>query len=78
MLVLLRKLTKEYYFLKHVVYAKAVSRSCSVKTVLKNVSKFTGKHLCLKRLRPAILLKKRLWHRFFPVNLEKFLRTSFL
>ena len=28
--------------------------------------------------RPAILLKKRLWHRCFPVNFAKFLRTSFL
>ena len=29
-------------------------------------------------LRPATLLKKGLWHRCFPVNLVKFLRTSFL
>ena len=29
-------------------------------------------------LRPATLLKKRLWHWRFPVNFEKFLRTSFL
>ena len=28
--------------------------------------------------RPAALLKKRLWHRCFPVNLAKFLRTTFL
>ena len=28
--------------------------------------------------RPATLLKKRLWHRCFPVNFEKFLRTPFL
>ena len=27
-------------------------------------------------LRPAILLKKRLWHRCFPRNFPKFLRTS--
>ena len=27
---------------------------------------------------PATLLKKRLWHRRFPVNFVKFLRTSFL
>ena len=27
---------------------------------------------------PANLLKKRLWHRCFPVNFAKFLRTSFL
>ena len=28
--------------------------------------------------RPATLLEKRLWHRCFPGNFEKFLRTSFL
>ena len=29
-------------------------------------------------LRPATLLKNRLWHDYFPANFEKFLRTSFL
>ena len=29
-------------------------------------------------LRPATLLKKRLWHKFFPVNFAKFLRAPFL
>ena len=29
-------------------------------------------------LRPVTLLKKRLWHRCFPVNFAKFLRTPFL
>ena len=29
-------------------------------------------------LRPVTLLKKRLWHRCFPVNFWKFLRTLFL
>ena len=45
------------------------------KGVLRNFAKFTGKHLCL---RPATLLKMRLWHRCFPVNFVKFLRTPFL
>ena len=55
------------------------------KGVLRKLSKFTGKHLCQSLffnkaagLRPATLLKKRLWHRCFPVNFEKFLRTPFL
>ena len=55
------------------------------KDVLKNCANFTKKHLCQSRffkkvpgLRPATLLKRRLWHRCFPVNFEKFLRTSFL
>ena len=61
-------------------------RRCSVrKDVLRNFEKFTGKHLCqslffnkVVGLRPATLLKKRLWHRCFPVNFAKFLRTPFL
>ena len=50
------------------------------RTVLKNFATFTGKHLCwnLKALRPATLLKKRLQHRCFPVNIAKFLRTPTL
>ena len=33
---------------------------------------------CRKGLRPAPLLKRRVWHRCFPVNFTKFLRTPFL
>ena len=36
------------------------------------------KSLSRVRLRPAILLKRRLWHRCFPVNFVKFLRKTFL
>ena len=46
------------------------------KSVLKNFTKFSRKHLC-QSLRTATFLKKRLWHSF-PVNFVKFLRTSFL
>ena len=55
------------------------------KGVLSNFAKFTGKYLCqgllfnkVAGLRPATLLKKRLWHKCFPVNFTKFLRTPFL
>ena len=59
---------------------------CSVKIgVLRNFTKFTGKHLHQKLffnkvagLRPATLLKKSLWHRCFPVIFVKFLKTLFL
>ena len=54
------------------------------KGILRNFTKFTGKHLCqslffnkVAGLRPATLLKKRLWHRCFPANFVKFLRTPF-
>ena len=53
--------------------------------VLKNLAKFIGKHLCqslffnkVADVRPVTLLKKRLWHRFFPGNFAKSLRTPFL
>ena len=55
------------------------------KGVLRNFIKITGKHLYqslffnnVAGLRPATLLKKRLWHLYFPVNFVKFLRTLFL
>ena len=54
---------------------------CSVKeVVLRNFAKFTGKHLCQSfffnkhaGLRPATLLKERLWRTCFPVSFAKFL-----
>ena len=54
------------------------------KGVLRNFSKFTGKHLCQSLFFnkgagwPATLLKKRLWHRYFPVNLKIFKSTFFI
>ena len=60
-------------------------QKCFVKkNVLRNFTKFTGKQLCKRfffnkvaDLRPATLLKKRLWYRCFLVNFVKFLRTPF-
>ena len=62
---------------------KQSSRGVNVEKVFLEISKqFTGKHLCqnlllnkVAGLRPVIFLKKRLWHRCFPVNFSKFLRT---
>ena len=59
---------------------------CSMKKgVHRNFTKFTGKHLCqslffnkVASLRPAVLLKTRLWHRCFHVNFVKFQRTPSL
>ena len=47
------------------------------KDAFRNFEKFIGKHSGTGLL-PATLLKKRLWHRCFPVNFAKFLRTHFL
>ena len=61
---------------------KQSSRGVLLKGALRNLTKFTGKQLYQRLffnkvadLRPATLLKKRLWHRCFPVNFVKFLRT---
>ena len=55
------------------------------KGIVIDFAKFRRKHLRqslffkkIACLRPAILLKKRLWHRCFPVKFAKFLRTSIL
>ena len=54
------------------------------KGVLRNFAKFTGKQLCQSLLfnkaadRACNFIKKRLWHRCFPVNFAKFLRIPFL
>ena len=60
-------------------------QGCSTKKdVLRNFAKFTGKHPCqslsfnkVAGLRSPTLLKKRLWHRYLPVNFVKFLITPF-
>ena len=55
------------------------------KGVLRNYTNWTGKHLYqslflnkVTDLRPATLLKKRLWRRCFSVNFMKFFRTLFI
>ena len=57
--------------------SRSSHRRCSIEIgVVKILIKFTGKHLCqslfkVTGLRPATLLKKRLWHRCFHVNFVK-------
>ena len=76
----LRKLSRILFRSSH--------RKCSIKEgVLKNFAKFK-RNTCARvsfliklqawGLRPATLLKVRLWHKCFPVNFDKFLRRSFL
>ena len=54
------------------------------KGALRSFANFTGKYICqslffnkVAGLSPAILSKKRLWHRYFPENFVKFLITPF-
>ena len=56
---------------------------CSVREyILRNFAKFAGKYLCQGLFMPGPkacnFIKKRLWHRCFPVNFVKFLKTPFL
>ena len=57
-------------------------RRCPIKKdVFKNVAELRGNHMCPSLFFnevAATLLKKRLWHRCFPVNFAKFLRAPFL
>ena len=76
-------------FGQHWVYDFPLQKQSSggvlfLKGVLKSLTKFTEKHLCqsvflnkVAGLRHVTFLKKRLWHRYFLVNLAKFLRTPF-
>ena len=65
---------------------RSTHRRCSVKKgVLGNFAKSTGKHLCqslffnkVKALRPATLVKERLWHWCFLVSFGKFSKKTFL
>ena len=56
-------------------------RSWSVKMVLLKISQNSQKIIFTKvsflSLRPATLLKKRLWHSYFPLNFAKSWRTAF-
>ena len=64
-----------------------VAQRCSVKMVFLEISQNLQERtyarvsflikLQVWGLRPSTLLKKRLWHRCFPVNFVKFLRTPF-
>ena len=70
-------------------YGQKQPPGCSAKKgVLRNFTKFTGRHLCqslifnnVAGLRPVTLLKTGLWHKCFSVHFQefpKFPRTPFL
>ena len=69
------------------LHAEAIVQSCSVKKVFLEISQNSQENTCARvsfliklqasGLSPTTLLKKRFWHRCFPVNFVKFLRTLF-
>ena len=67
---------------------EAVIRRCSIKKVFLGILQNSQKNICVRvsflinfqawyLFWRTSLLKKRLWHRCFPVNFAKFLRTAF-
>ena len=72
-----------YFKTSHFYAENSISKSIHQRCSMKKCSK--GKHLCqstslnkVAGFRPATILKKRLWNRFFPVNFAKFLRIPLL
>ena len=68
----------------HLSTFRASHRRCSLERgVLESFAKFPGKDLCqslffnkFAGLKPATLLKKRIWQRCFPMKFAKFSRTT--
>ena len=66
--------------------AEAVAQRCSVKKVFLEISQNSQENTCarasflikLQAWDLQLYLKKKLWHRCFPVNFVKFLRTPWL
>ena len=71
-----------------VKHSESAVRRCSSKYVFLKICQYSQKNTCfrvsfnkaagLQAWRPAFLLKKRFQHRYFPVNIAKFLRTAVL
>ena len=71
--------TSEWFFYYQ---TEVLARRCSIKKMFLEISQNSQENTCARvsfliKLR-ATLLKKRLWHRCFPLNFAKFLRTLFL
>ena len=76
--------TREISMIWKLTAETVAQRYCVKKVALRNFAKFAEKHLCqslffnkVAGLRPATLLKKRLWHKCLTANFAKFLRTPF-
>ena len=78
------KITREFLGLRMlnfhcIIFTKeVVVQTCSVKKVFLDISQNLQESTCPRDSFLKKLLKKRLWHRYFPTNFVKFLRTSFL
>ena len=72
----MEKLSQLLIYAVHLeLITEAVTRGAQSKKVFSEISQDSQENT---GLRPATLFKNRLWHRCFPVNFPKFLRTFFL
>ena len=86
--LLILKLVKYGHFCPkwHFQETEAATRGVLCKKVFLRISQISQENTCARvsffkkvaGLRPVTLLKKRLWHRFFPENFGKFVGTPFL
>ena len=67
-------------YIKWKHYRSSHRRCFLRKHILRNFAKFTGEHLCQSLFlnKAAGLHRRRSWHKCFPVNFAKFLRTPSL
>ena len=67
----------DMFFISTLYCIEAVAQRCSVKKLFLAISQ-NSQDYTWARVSFLTLVKKRLWHRCFPVNFAKFPRTSFL
>ena len=60
------------------MFVLTVTQMCSVKNVFLIISQNSQENTCARVSFWVSLLKKRIWHRCFPVKFVKFIRKSFL
>ena len=73
---LLKKTKKKLNSQLKLPYSDVVFRRFSAEKVFWKYMQASQESSCATILRPATLLKKRLWHKCFPAKFPKFLRTS--
>ena len=82
LLNILENIQRTISFNGAIIISWRTGRSSHKTGVLKDFANFTGNHLCqslfynkFSGLTSATLLKRRLWHRCFPVNCKNFKNT---
>ena len=66
------------FFKLFIEKTRAATGGVLLKKVFLKISKNSQENTYAWGLRPATLIKKRIWHRCIPVNFAKFLSTPFL